>query len=262
MTGFEELVLRLTDYLPVYFRVTSFLMLLPFLGRAVPAMTKLGLGALLTAILAPALIVPEMHFEIGRFLLIGVEEVFVGLAMGLIVTTVMMAVYLAGQLIDVPMGFGMVNVMDPQMGSEAPVVAQFHFTVALLVFFMIDGHHSLFRALVQSFDAVPVGGATLSGGVPQVALEAIRTMFSIGLRIALPILGALFLTDVALGIVARAVPQINVFFVGFPLKVGLGMLLLAFAMPAFVFFIGDAFGPGGEIGRLLTALVRALGDAR
>lgn len=262
MQSLEELALRVTDYLPAFFRVTSFLMLLPFLGRNVPALAKLGLGALLTALIAPAITVPQLGGDVARFFLISVEEVLVGLAMGLIVTTVMMAVYLAGQLIDVPMGFGMVNVMDPQMGSEAPVVAQFYFAIALLTFFLIDGHHGLLRALVQSFDVVPLGGATLSGGVPAIALDAVRSMFSLGLKIALPVIGALFLTDVALGIVARAVPQINVFFVGFPLKVGLGMLLLAIVMPAFVGFIAEAIGPAGEIERLLTALVRALDSGR
>src|SRR5690606_3293279 len=194
--------------------------------------------------------------------LITVEEVLVGLAMGLIVTTVMMAVYLAGQLIDVPMGFGMVNVMDPQMGSEAPVVAQFYFAIALLTFFLIDGHHGLLRALVQSFDVVPLGGATLSGGVPAIALDAVRSMFSLGLKIALPVIGALFLTDVALGIVARAGSQMNVCFVGFPLKVGLWLLLLASAMCGFIGFIAEAIGTVGEIERLLMALVRAMGSGR
>lgn len=101
----------------------------------------------------------------------------------------------------------------------------------------------------------------MNGDVAATALETVRSMFSLGVRIALPVVAALFLTDVALGIVARAVPQINVFFVGFPLKVGLGVLLLAVVMPAFVVFIAGVLGPEGEINRLLDAMIRALGGA-
>ena len=254
-----EALLRVVDYIPVFLRVTSFLMVLPFLGRSVPALAKIGLGASMTLLISPAVSVPPLDQEIGRLLLITAQEVLVGLAMGLVVMTLLMAVYLAGQLIDVPMGFGMVNVIDPQTGGEVPVVAQFQFIVAILLFFLIDGHHSLFRALVQSFQIVPVGRGVMSPEVATVALEMVRTMFLLGLRIALPVVGALFLTDVALGIVARAVPQINVFFVGFPLKVGLGMLLLALIMPAFVVFIAGAYGSAGEMSGLLDAMIRALG---
>ena len=132
-------------------------MLLPFLGRSVPAIAKIGLAASMTLLISPAISVPALNQELGRFFLIVVEEVLVGLAMGLVVSTVLMAVYLAGQFIDVPMGFGMVNVMDPQTGGEVPIVAQFQFIVAVLIFFLIDGHHSLFRALIHSFQIVPVG---------------------------------------------------------------------------------------------------------
>lgn len=256
-----EALLRLVDYVPAFFRVMSFLMLLPFLGRSVPPMARIGMGAAVTLLIAPALSPPVLSQELGGFLLVTVEEVLVGIAMGAVVTTVMMSVYLAGQLIDVPMGFGMVNVLDPQTGGEVPVVAQLQFVVAVLVLFLIDGHHNLLRALVHSFQVVPVGGAMMGGEVAATALETVRSMFAVGLRIALPLVAALFLTDVTLGIIARAVPQINVFFVGFPLKVGLGVLLLAVVMPAFVVFIAGVFGSGGELSRLLDAMIRALGGA-
>ena len=179
-------------YIPAFFRVTSFLMLLPFLGRSVPAIAKIGLAASMTLLISPAISVPALNQELGRFFLIAVEEVLVGLAMGLVVSTVLMAVYLAGQFIDVPMGFGMVNVMDPQTGGEVPIVAQFQFIVAVLIFFLIDGHHSLFRALIHSFQIVPVGRGVMSPEVPAVALQTVRSMFALGLRIALPVVGALF----------------------------------------------------------------------
>ena len=253
------LVSRVVDYLLVFVRVTSFLVALPIWGRGVPPLARLGLGAAIALILAPVVQVPAKGDGLASIVSAGLVEALAGLAMGLVVTTVMMAVYLAGQLIDVPMGFGMVNVIDPQMGGEVPIVAQFQFVVAILVFFLIDGHHALFRSLAQSFVVVPVGGARMSADAVVAALEAVRGMFVLGVRMALPIVGALFLTDVALGIVARAVPQINVFFVGFPLKVALGMLLLVVVTPAFVILVAQAFGASGQLMGALESVVRALG---
>lgn len=261
MTTLEALLLRFTDFFPVLIRVASFLMSLPFLGRGVPTLAKIGLAATVTFLIAPVIPVPALPQEMGGFFLIIVEEVLVGLAIGIVVTTLIMAVYLAGQLIDVPIGFGMVNVMDPQTGGDVPIIAQFQFVLAILVFFLIDGHHGLFRSLVQSFHVVPVGSARLTGDVAAIALETVGAMFLIGVRLALPIVGALFLTDIALGIVARAVPQINVFFVGFPLKIGLGIVLLVFVLPAFVAFVIEVYGASGELNRLLSAIVRALAES-
>lgn len=249
---------RFYEFLPVFVRVTSFLFAVPLWGRGVPPLARIGLGGTMALLLSPVVQAAPAGLGMEAFLLIGVVEALVGLALGVVVTTILMAVYLAGQLIDVPMGFGMVNVMDPQFGEEVPIVAQFQFIVAVLVFFLIDGHHGLFRSLAQSFVVVPVGGAAVSEGLAGAAVEIVRSMFLLGLRIALPVVSALFLTDVALGIVARAVPQINVFFVGFPLKVALGTLLLVVAMPAFVMFVGRTLGASGELGRLLGLMMRAL----
>lgn len=259
MMTVEALVWRLIDYFPVFVRVTAFLFALPIWGRGVPPQARLGLGAGITLVLAPVLQVPALGESFAGLLLASVTEALVGLALGIVVTTVFMAVYLAGQLIDVPMGFGMVNVIDPQTGGEVPIVAQFQFVMSMLVFFLIDGHHGLLRSLAQSFTLVPVGGARMSGDVVSAALEAVRSMFLLGFRLSMPIVGALFLTDVALGIVARAVPQINVFFVGFPLKVGVGLILLIAVMPAFVLLVAESFGVTGELGRVLAAMMRALG---
>src|SRR5690606_31479578 len=143
MVDLEALVSGVLDYLPVFIRVTSFLFALPISGRGVPPQARLGLGAAITLILAPVVPVPPGGEPRAAFSLGCAVAALGGLAMRLVVPTVMLAVRPAGQLLDVPVGFGIVNVMVPQMGAEIPIVAQFQFVVAILIFFWIDGHHGL-----------------------------------------------------------------------------------------------------------------------
>lgn len=245
-------------HLPILLRISSFLLAVPLFGPGVPSLAKLGLSVLLTLLIRPAVNVPPLPEELLGYALVIVSEVAVGIALGLVVQAIVGAVYVAGQFIDLPMGFGMVNVVDPQTGSQIPVIAQFQFAIALLVLFLVDGHHALLRALVGSFDALPIGGAGVGGGVADAAVRLFSTMFLLGLRIALPVMGALFLADVALGIVARAVPQINVFFIGFPLKIALGFAVLALVMPAFILLMEQVFDPGGDVAEHMARMIDAL----
>lgn len=258
MTFIENLFEQFANYLPVMMRVSSFIMAIPIFGSGVPPLTKIGLAAFITFFIGPIAGVEGLPQDLAGYMLIIVEEVAVGLALGLVVAMIFMAIYLAGQFIDVPMGFGMVNIVDPQVGVEVPVIAQFKFALALLIFFIIDGHHMLLWALVDSYRALPPGVAVMNEWVLQTAVDAFSAMFLLGLRIALPIMAALFLTDVGLGIVARAVPQINVFFVGFPLKIGLGFALLAVVLPVYVAVVEQAYGMSGQLLSSLERMLQAL----
>src|SRR5690606_20832157 len=115
----------------------------------------LALGGIITLLIFPTVPLPALPQDLAGYALAVVEEVAVGLALGLIVSLIITALYLAGQLMDMPMGFGMVNVLDPQTGMEVPIMAQFKYVLAILLFFMIGGHHELFRALVRSFAELP-----------------------------------------------------------------------------------------------------------
>ena len=207
MDLFEAVRSDFISHLPVFLRISSFLVAIPLFGPGVPSLAKLGLAALLTMLLRPVVPVPPLPEELLGYALVALSEVAVGLAMGLIVSAVIAAVYVAGQFIDVPMGFGMVNVVDPQTGAQIPLIAQYQFVIAILVLFLVNGHHVLLKALAESFISLPIGGAGVGGGMVEVVTRVFSAMFQLGLRIALPVMSALFLADVALGIVARAVPK-------------------------------------------------------
>lgn len=247
-----------THYLPVLIRIASFWVALPVLSAGVPATLRAGFAGSVTLLVAPHLPRVSPPDDLAAYALLVLSEALVGLAMGLVVMTLLAAVQVAGQLIDVPLGFSVAQVLDPHMGLDTPLVARFKFVVALLVLFATDGHHMLLRAVVESFTALPVGSAVLRPEAAWVSVESMGLMFVLAVRMAFPVAAALFLADVALGLVARAVPQVNVFFLGIPVKSVLGVGVLMVVLPAFVRQLGALFADGGDIASALFELMGAL----
>ena len=258
METLTSLLADFTHRLAVLIRVSAFFVAIPLFGQGVPTLAKVGLAGVITLLVAPSVAPFDLPDHAVGYTLLIAEEALIGLAMGLVVTVVITAIYLGGQLIDVPIGFSMVNVIDPQTGMQVPIVAQFKFLLAMLILFVVDGHHALLGGVAKSFQVVPIGLATMNPGVAQVGVETFGTMFVVALRIALPLVAALFLADVALGIVARAVPQINVFFVGIPLKIAFGLVMLVLVMPVFARVMAALLSEQGEMMEALVQLLRAL----
>lgn len=189
-------------------------------------------------------------------------EVAVGLAMAFGVEAIMAAAMLAGQLADLPMGFSVANVVDPTLQQEVPLLGQFYGLVAVAVLFGVNGHHEILRALVESLRVVPPGQLAFHPQLVEAAVGQLGRAFVLGLRMGAPVLGVLFLTDVALAVVARAVPQLNLFVVGFPVKLGLGLAMVMLALPAVVSLAAAALGPGGMLWEGVAGLVWAMGARR
>lgn len=249
---------ELQHFLLILTRVTAMLLALPlFGGPGVPAQVKIGLGALCALLLMPAVAPGPAVAHVGDLLVLVAQEVFVGLSMGFVVSLTFYALQVAGHLMDVPIGFGMVNVLDPHFGGQIPILGQFYNSLATLIFFTINGHHALLRALAASYGIIPLGGAAWHGGLMEVVVGTVAGMFSLGVRIAVPVIAAAFLTDVALGIVSRAVPQINVFITGYPIKIAVGILVVAVALPVYVGLLAAVFGDQGEMMRRLWQLLSA-----
>jgi len=142
-------------------------------------------------------------------------------------------------MIDLTMGFSMASLFDPQNQTRITLVGQFMYIVAILLFLAIDGHHSLLLAVQQSFNLVPLGTMIWQKSIPAFLLKTFIGMFLLGIRIAAPIIAVLLLCDICLGLIARTVPQLNVFIMGFPLKAGLGLIALAVSLPVLVALIGQ-----------------------
>ncbi len=226
-------------------RLTAFMAAAPFFAiRNVPALVKVGLAALLTMLVGPVLPAPDEPIpgELLAYMLVVMGEVLVGLALGFLATLIFSAIRLAGELVDLQIGFAMTNLFDPQSGGLISALGQFMYTMGILLFLLMDGHHSLLAAIVRSFTVVPLGGAMAVDGVAAHAVKVFGAMFVLGLKIAAPILAVLVISDLALGMVARTVPQLNVFILGFPLKAALGMIALSVTAPVLAVIMASVFG--------------------
>jgi flagellar biosynthetic protein FliR len=245
---------RIEGFLFVFVRCLGFFGIGPLLAdRKIPSTVK-ALAALATAFaLYPAFAgrtLPVAGTLLGFALLLGREVL--GLALGLAASFVFQGVRMAGTLLGIQMGFSIVNVFDPNTSSESSLVGEMQQMLAVLLFLVADGHHLLLRALAFSLERVPPGGALGPSAIAAALVPMGATIFTTTIQVGAPMLGALFLTDAALGFVARAVPQMNVFIVGIPVKIGVGLVLLVVTAPLFARLLAWHFGR--IEGQLLTLL--------
>jgi flagellar biosynthetic protein FliR len=235
---------KLDLYILIFGRISGFfLTAVPFSSRNIPVQVKVGFASLI-AFLIFTVLLPEkvvISGEVFGFFLQFLSEVLIGFIIGFLTQLVFGALQLAGQIIDMQIGFGIVNVIDPQFGIQIPVLGNFKYILALLFFLTINGHHLFLEGLVRSYEVIPLGTINISGSVYQYLFQLAGGMFATALKVSLPVVAALFIADLALGIVARTVPQMNVFIVGFPLKIGAGLVLLMVVLPLYIWVFGVLF---------------------
>jgi flagellar biosynthetic protein FliR len=232
-------------FLLAFARIGAAIVPMPVFGASgVPSQTKIALALLLSLIVLPLTEVPAQPVSTNLLVfasLVG-SEVLVGLAVGIAVMLVFHGLEMGAQLVGVQMGFAIGEVFDPLTGGRIATVEQFYRIVATLVFFAVNGHYLVIQALLQTFEVVPAGSADLTLIAGDRVIPFFASLFVVALRISLPVIGALILTDLALALVGRTVPQMNVLVVGFPIKIGVGLLVLTASMPLMVAFMGSVFG--------------------
>lgn len=160
-----------------------------------------------------------------------ISEASIGLFMGLSIFLVFSAIQLGGQIIDMRMGFRIANVVDPFSGANSPVIGQLKNILATLLFLALNGHLYLIKHLYNSFEIIPPGKVNFNSQLWQYFFRRSADMFVLGVKIALPIAGAIFFIDIILAFLARSVPQMNLFVVGLPIKIMAGLILLYVLMP-------------------------------
>lgn len=170
-----------------------------------------------------------------------IGEVLVGLISGLAANMVFTAIRVGGQYLDLQMGFAMAQVFDPTNGTQNTLVAQLLNILGILLFFSVDAHHSLIFALAKSFEYVGVGGEVFSGSLTYSFIQVFLIMIKYALKIAAPVILVLLITDISLGLISKTVPQFNVLMMGFPIKIGLGIITLMLFIPVFGTLIGTLF---------------------
>jgi flagellar biosynthesis protein FliR len=242
----------------VFMRMAGIFLTAPiFASRNIPVMVKAS-----WILLISFLIFPVVDFKIdslpssGAPLGIAVfRELLIGVSIGLGASLIFTGIQLAGQIVDIQMGLGMVNIIDPVTSVQISVMGQYYFLVATLVFMSVDGHLILLRAVADSFNIIHLGQAHFSPALGTKLMSLFSEVFFIAFRVGAPVIGALFITNMALGVVARTVPQMNVFIVGMPLNLAIGLLITALSMSFFVYVLQGLFkGMYGDLAILIQAM--------
>lgn len=213
-------------------RILAFVSAAPLWSTAgIPRRTRLILGICITIAIAPAL--PEMP-KVAPGSLAGLwilaQQMLIGIGMGFAARIVFAAVDMAGEFISMQMGLGFATSYDPLNSSQTPVISEFFGLVSLLLFLSLNGHLLYIATLTQSFGAIPVGDLLLGQGSWLNLAELGSKIFSAGLLISLPIVVALLITNIALAVLTRAAPQLNIFALGFPLTLLGGFITIAISM--------------------------------
>ncbi len=227
-------------------RIGSLVFFFPVLNnRAVPATLKAAFSLFLALLFfnlvarppGPPLFarsLPVIFLELLR-------ELVICMVIGLLGNLLFAAVQTAGQMIGYQMSFAVANVVDPVTSMQVPLIAQFYYLLAILLFLACGAHRWIFQALAGSFDLIPLTGFKPGTGLLEMMMAYGTGMFSTAVKIAAPLMVALLICDVALGVVARTAPQMNIFIVGMPLKILLGMLLMGFSFSFLSALMGNLF---------------------
>jgi len=243
MTENSELIGLVSGYVPnfllILLRAGVFVAFMPyFSSRSFPAQFKIGLAVAIAAVLAPV-----VEFETAGLSMpfVVAREVVFAMALGFSVRFVFYAIDLAGQAISYPMGLAMVTSFDPEFGDQSAEVARLQAAVAGLMFFALDGHHDVVYIFARGYEFLPAGQADMRA----LALEAVGLggrVFVMGLKIAAPVVTGMLVTSILLGFIYKAAPQINIFFVSFPIYIFVGFLLMLLSVPVLAHVLGGYFG--------------------
>ncbi len=258
MTTFNIPLPQLQIFFLIFLRVGAIMMFIPvFDSRNIPVLFKAGLAFSVSILLFPILKLNDIPFitSIIPFGIGVIGEIMMGAVIGLSVRLIFAGIQLAGQLAGFQMGLAIANVMDPVTSAQISIIAQLNNLMAMLIFLTINAHHMFLRALAESFRLIPPFDVQFSNSLIEHLISLSGNMFIIAIKVGAPVIVALLLTNVAFGLIARTVPQMNIFLVAMPIQIVVGLLFLAFALPYLLLFFRQIFN---ESGRDILLLLRAM----
>lgn len=233
----DNILSYLPTFLLIFMRMTGLFILSPVFGRRnVPAYVKIGVSFMMAVVLLNTVPLQSMDMinNIWLYAWTLFKELLIGMAIGYITTLAFSAILIAGQIIDFQIGFGMVNAFDPVNEVSVPIVGNLVNLISLLVFFGLDGHHVLISILFDSYKTLPVGRFSIKPDILWYILNVFVQAFIWAIKLAIPLMAVLLLTEVMLGILSRAFPQMNVFVMGMPLRLMIGLIMLLLIVPVYV----------------------------
>jgi flagellar biosynthetic protein FliR len=245
----------IASFLWPFTRIMGLLAIAPLFGnRSIPARIKVALGLLLSAIVAPTVgALPQMDPMSMTGVLVLAQQFIIGIAMGFAMRIVFTAVELAGELCGMTMGLGFATFFDPQSAGRSSAISQYLSLITLMVYLAANLHLVVLSTLVDSFTTKPVTAMPKGGDLFRQLAGWGGRIFSAGVQLALPVVAGLLITNIALGILTRAAPQLNLFGVGFPVTLTVGFLMLALTLPYLAVPLERLFADGFAMMRQITA---------
>jgi flagellar biosynthetic protein FliR len=234
------MIIQVHKLLLILLRITAFIVICPgFSFRGLPNIFKVTLAIGITLMVYT--VVPEMAMVGGMFelLMLAIKETVFGLAIGYVTNLVFSAIEIAGQLIDLQVGFSMGSVFDPNLDISASNYGRFYYWLSIMVFFLLDLHHVVINTLIKSFEYVPLNALNYNGASTEAVLRIFSRIFELGLNLAAPMIIVVLLADVILGVISRTVPQINVLMLGMPLKAMVSFFVAMISLSWLMNSLGD-----------------------
>ncbi len=228
MNAIVDFYSQIDIFLLVFTRIIAFLTVVPiFSDNNVPEIAKAGLASIIAIIIVYTNPLMEINYNasILAYGFLVLKEVIVGLIIGFTVYMMFQVFFFVGQLISMSSGLSMSNMFDPTAGQQVPTIGMLYHYVATALFLVSNGHHILFKGLIHSYLLIPIGEGQITAGIIDQMITMLNSYFIISFKIAAPVMVTMFILDFALGILARTGPQMNMFVIGFPLKI-LGAMLM------------------------------------
>ena len=259
MDLYELLQGHIAAFLLMLTRISGIFLISPFFGSMnIPMFFRVGIALAMSVVLFPVvdgLGTPETPPSIIMFGAAVLGELFIGWLIGFVAYISFAAITMVGKVMDMQVGFAVVNVVDPTSGQQIPLIGSFLYNLAVIILLVTNGHHMLIAALVESFRAVPLAGLEANISLALIIANFTGTIFLTGMKIAMPITFAILLTNVGLGILSRTMPQMNIFVVGIPMQLMIGLFVLSMIMPFYVLFLDVLFN---EMYGNISLAIRAL----
>lgn len=226
------------DYVFLLFiRVSGIMIGSPVFGRkTLPNPAKIGFCGVLTVVFIACVPAPQaypVYLNLLDYAMVCLRELLFGAAMGFVLTTMFNIAMTAGSMIDYQIGFSMANIYDPENNAQTPLSGNFLNIMLLVAFFLMDGHLKLIEVLYRTLTAVPVGTAMAAPDILWAAAEVMSRAFMLSVMVAMPVMAAGIMTEVALGVMIKTVPQMNMFVIGIPLKIIIGLVAMLLTLTAF-----------------------------
>jgi len=227
-----------------------------FSGAQTPVRIKAGLALVFTLVVFPVVapLLPHISFEPFTLGVLLIKEAMLGAMVGFVARLMFTAVEFGGAIIGYQMGFAAANVFDPQNQRQSSLIAQFQSVFAVLIFLAVDGHHLFLRALVESFRMLPPGSENLSGAAIPYLMELTSKMFVLAVKLSAPILSVLLVSALAMGVMARVFPQLNVFMLSYPVNIGVSFIVMGLTLNMVALLLAQEFNNAG--GRILELFSR------